>query len=132
MGFEPTLRNAEAAFRERYHEPLGHLSRCQMKLYAVVIIPVGHDSVKACGQFLRKDAPGVVRIDSGTVYFVPGFRTRPTKRMLPVPMSRIRKMNGRSMVTCTGGSTGADVTPTITAVAAAASVPASSTETNAL
>jgi hypothetical protein len=32
VGFEPTLRNAEAAFRERYHEPLGHLS---MKLNCV-------------------------------------------------------------------------------------------------
>jgi hypothetical protein len=25
-GFEPALRKAEAAFRERYHKPLGHLS----------------------------------------------------------------------------------------------------------
>jgi hypothetical protein len=26
-GFEPALRKAEAAFRERYHKPLGHLSK---------------------------------------------------------------------------------------------------------
>jgi hypothetical protein len=53
------------------------------------------------------------------------------KRMVSVSMSRIKKMKGRSMVTSMGVA-GTDVNPTITAVAAAASVPASSTETKDL
>jgi len=60
--------------------------------------------------------------------YAPGLRTRPIKRTAPVSMSRIRKMKGRSMLTSTGGS-GTAVNFIITAVAAAASVPASSTAT---
>ncbi len=60
-----------------------------------------------------------------------GSSTRPTNRTTPVSLSRIRKMNGLSTVTLTG-SGGADSACIMTAVAAAASVPASSTDTNAL
>ena len=59
-----------------------------------------------------------------------GFRTRPVNRTVPVSMSRIMNMNGRSTLSSMG-----DVRLPFfitTAVAAAASVPASSTATNAL
>ena len=55
------------------------------------------------------------RFVPGTIYV--GSRTRPTNNSAFVGMSRITKMNGRSMVT----GIGTDVTPTTTAVAAAAS-----------
>ena len=60
-----------------------------------------------------------------------GLTIRPIKRIAPVFMSRIRNMKGRLIVNSIGGD-GAEVSDTIAAVAAAASVPASSTDTNAL
>src|ERR1700722_5109331 len=65
-------------------------------------------------------------------YFV-GFVTRPMKSMLPECVSRIRKRNGRSarkVGTGWGLNTASD--RIATPVAAAASVPCSSTSTNAL
>ena len=52
-------------------------------------------------------------------YFDTGFSTLPTNIVLPVDISRIKKMKGRSTVTAIG-SGGSAVNPTITAVAAAA------------
>ena len=69
--------------------------------------------------------------DISCVAYVPGLSTRPTKSIDPVSISRIRNMKGRSMVTSTGSPGGIDA-GIMTAVAAAASVPDSSTETNAL
>ena len=60
-----------------------------------------------------------------------GFITRPRNRSVPVALSRMRKMKGRSTVTGMGSLVGPEV-GTTTAVAAAASVPRSSTDTNAL
>ncbi len=60
-----------------------------------------------------------------------GSTTHPTNRMAPVCRSRMRKKSGQFTVTSTLGR-GRAVTPATTAVAAAASVPESPTETNAL
>jgi len=60
-----------------------------------------------------------------------GFATRPRKRIVSVATSRITTRNGRLIVSVTN-SLGIEVTPMTTAVAAAASVPASSTATSAL
>ena len=62
---------------------------------------------------------------------LPGFSTRPTNRMASVVRSRIKKMKGRSTITFFGSGL-PDNKRATTPVAAAASVPSSSTDTNAL
>lgn len=62
---------------------------------------------------------------------ITGFTTFPMNRTVPVVLSRIRKINGWFAVKETGGCIIA-VIPIMIAVAAAASVPLSSTATKAL
>ena len=60
--------------------------------------------------------------------YIAGFNTRPINRMVPVWRSRIRNRKGLSITI----DSGMEVVPKITAPAAAASVPSSSTATKAL
>ena len=65
-------------------------------------------------------------------HYSPGFSTRPTNRMASVARSRIRKIKGRSTIILIGSGLPYTTFSVITLVAAAASVPSSSTDTNAL
>jgi hypothetical protein len=65
---------------------------------------------------------------NGMDCYPPGSVTLPTNNIVPVELSRIRKKNGRSTVNSTR-SEGREVASMIAVVAAAASVPASSTAT---
>src|SRR5262249_8101258 len=66
----------------------------------------------------------------GGAYGAYGLVNRPMKRMAPLRLSRNTNANGWSAVKVAGG--GAELCSMMTAVAAAASVPASLTSTNAL
>lgn len=78
--------------------------------------------------FLPALSGGSESVDAAPRQF--GVVNRPRNRIAPVGLSRIRNTNGRSMVSST--TWGAEVSLMMTAVAAAASVPCSSTATNAL
>jgi len=108
---------------------LGGLSRCRQPAksgldhFSTAFWP-GAPSVSR-----QHSAPGCFWMRSAR--YAAGFTTCPRNRMAPLSMSRIRKTNGRSTFTSTGVP-GAAVRSITTAVAAAASVPSSSTATNAL
>ena len=65
-------------------------------------------------------------------YFAAGSATRPMNRIMPLALSRMKNRNGWSALNSTGGARAADARAMTAAVAAAASVPFSSTFTNAL
>lgn len=75
----------------------------------------------------RREARARARSMPAPFVYRVGSITRPTNSTVPVSISRIRKMKGLSISTRV--ISGIAVKPTITPVAAAASVPASSTET---
>ena len=93
------------------------------------VLTEGHPTGKGERDWLqpyRSKHEKAVHADYLELTHCPGINTRPKNRIVPVFISLIKKMNGWSMVTSTGEA-GMAVVPTITAVAAAASVPASST-----
>src|SRR6185295_3289338 len=65
-------------------------------------------------------------------HFTDGSATRPMNRIIPLALSRMKNRNGWSALNSTGGARAAAARAITAAVAAAASVPFSSTLTNAL
>jgi hypothetical protein len=82
VGFEPTLRKPETAFRERHHQPLGHLSKAS-RFYPE--ISLGGNPLRLCARVRLRKFPWCCAPDGITRWHLLWDREHPAQKASLVP-----------------------------------------------